>query len=80
MHTSILNEVSDDTKALNLIQSEKPSKIKVYSQLLPSIGFVLIGGTTIGDSVDRRKIILLATNGQTVMSGTFVAQAFCGLG
>lgn len=46
---------------------------------LPSILFVLIGGT-IGDSVDRRKIVLLATSGQTLVSGIFVAQAFYGHG
>jgi MFS family permease len=45
---------------------------------LPAMAFVLLGGS-IGDSVDRRKLVLMGTSGQTVVSALFAMQAFAGL-
>jgi len=46
--------------------------------LLPLIVFGLYGGA-IADAVDRRRLVLLTTSGQTVLSTILLAQALAGL-
>lgn len=45
---------------------------------LPAMLFVLLGGS-IGDAVDRRKLVLFGTAGQMMVSVLFALQAFAGL-
>ncbi|GLV13610.1 MFS transporter [Alicyclobacillus hesperidum] len=45
---------------------------------IPTMAFGLLGGS-IGDSMDRRKLVLAATSGQTAVSALFAAQAFIGV-
>lgn len=45
---------------------------------VPSMLFVLLGGS-LGDAVDRRKLVLLATTGQALVSTTLAVQAAAGL-
>lgn len=63
----------------NLTQSSLAVGAAGLFTALPSILFVLIGGT-IGDAVDRRKIVLFATTGQMLVAGVFATQAFLGIG
>ncbi|WP_206832065.1 MFS transporter [Alicyclobacillus fructus] len=45
------------------------------ASVLPGTLFVLVGGS-VGDRVDRRKLVLLATSGQMAMSALLAVQAF----
>ncbi|SIS94824.1 MFS transporter [Alicyclobacillus vulcanalis] len=45
------------------------------ASVLPGVLFVLLGGS-VGDRVDRRKLVLLATSGQMVVSALLAVQAF----
>jgi MFS family permease len=48
------------------------------AQMVPTITIGLVGGV-IADTVDRRKLVLLASTGSAVVSGGLAAQAFAGM-
>jgi MFS family permease len=48
------------------------------AQLLPTVSIGLLGGA-LADAVDRRKLVLVTSSGQAVVSAGLAAQAFAGL-
>jgi len=48
------------------------------AQMIPTVTIGLLGGA-IADAVDRRKLVLVATGGSSVVSAGLAAQAFAGL-
>src|SRR5215471_1522983 len=48
------------------------------AQMIPTVTIGLLGGA-IADAVDRRKLVLAATGGSSVVSAGLAAQAFAGL-